>query len=129
MLDSILKLIRETAEEESHKMALEFGSFPLHALCGKNQCETQMCVVLHQPVQSALIAQCSPGLEPLFSLVYKRTNTVNKEFLMVNDLFDADLKKMIGDDKALYEKNYYRGNLSKRKLAGNRHYSRGKSCV
>ncbi len=105
VLDSILKLIRETAEEESHKIALEFGSFPLHALSEWEKPMRNANVCCIAPTGSiSLIAQCSPGLEPLFSLVYKRTNTVNKEFLMVNDLFDADLKKMIGDDKALYEK-------------------------
>lgn len=52
----------------------------------------------------SLLAGCSSSLEPNFNYVYMRRNTIGKEFLMVNPLFESDLKRMCRDNTKLYDK-------------------------
>lgn len=100
----ILKIIREEAEDESHKMALETEVFPAFK---KSTWEHEMrnaALMTIAPTGSiSLLANCSSGIEPVFNWVYERRNTVGKSFLMVHPLFEKDLKTMCAGNKQLYE--------------------------
>ena len=41
----------------------------------------------------SLLADCSSGIEPVFSYVYKRTNVVGKEYMVVHPLFEKQMKE------------------------------------
>lgn len=47
----------------------------------------------------SIFANCSSGIEPVFSWVYMRRNTLGKEFLMVHPIFDARIREMISKSK------------------------------
>lgn len=103
VLDGIMAKIRRIAERTSHLLAKRDGVFPAW-----DESEWTMEVrngglLTVAPTGSiSLLANCSSGIEPVFNWVYKRRNTVGKEFLMVHPLFAADLRKMVMDDDVLY---------------------------
>lgn len=49
----------------------------------------------------SIFANASSGIEPVFSWVYMRRNTLGKEFLMVHPIFDQTIKKLIACETAL----------------------------
>lgn len=49
----------------------------------------------------SILAGCSSGIEPVFSWVYKRKNTVDKEFMVVHPIFDREVKKILYEEYVL----------------------------
>jgi ribonucleoside-diphosphate reductase alpha chain len=88
-----MALVTETAVEESRRRAEKMGPFP----AWQGSCWTAF------PVRNAamttiaptgtisLLANCSSGIEPVFSFAYTRKNTVGKTFVMVNPVFSERL--------------------------------------
>ena len=103
VLDGIMAKIRRVAERTSHLLAKRDGVFPAWEESEWTMEVRNGGLLTIAPTGSiSLLANCSSGIEPVFNWVYKRRNTVGKEFLMVHPLFDADLRKMVMDDDALY---------------------------
>lgn len=103
VLDGIMAKIRRVAERKSHLLAKRDGVFPAWEDSEWTMEVRNGGLMTIAPTGSiSLLANCSSGIEPVFNWVYKRRNTVGKEFLMVHPLFDADLRKMVMDDDALY---------------------------
>lgn len=104
LLTEILTCIYNTAEDESHRLALKYGVFPAFNDSEWKQPMRNGALLSIAPTGSiSLIANCSSGIEPVFNWVYQRNNTVGKSFLMVHPLFEADLKQMCNGDKCLYD--------------------------
>ena len=59
------------------------------------------------------IAQCSSGIEPVFSFVLKRKNTVGREFFVVNKVFEDYFKKILSEEKynELVQECYNNGSI------------------
>lgn len=103
VLDGIMAKIRRVAERTSHLLAKRDGVFPAWEESEWTMEVRNGGLLTIAPTGSiSLLANCSSGIEPVFNWVYKRRNTVGKEFLMVHPLFDVDLRKMVMDDDALY---------------------------
>lgn len=104
VLDGIMAKIRRIAERTSHLLAKRDGVFPAWEESEWTMEVRNGGLLTIAPTGSiSLLANCSSGIEPVFNWVYKRRNTVGKEFLMVHPLFDADLRKMVMDDEELYD--------------------------
>jgi ribonucleoside-diphosphate reductase alpha chain len=61
----------------------------------------------------SILAGCSAGIEPVFSWVYMRTQTVGKEFVIIHPLFEAHFMPKLSDldYKWLIEHVYINGTL------------------
>ncbi len=91
----VMQYVNRIANSESKDMAeLTSGVYPVwrsDAPLRRNAMVT--CIA---PTGSlSILANCSSGIEPVYSWVYKRKNTVGKEFMYVHPLFDKALKEEI----------------------------------
>ena len=50
----------------------------------------------------SILANCSSGIEPNFSYVYKRKNVIGKEFMVIHPLFDEEVKRLCKGDTTAY---------------------------
>lgn len=104
LLTKVLRVLFDSAKDESHKLALKYGVFPAFDDSEWDIPMRNGALTCVAPTGSiSLLANCSSGIEPVFNWVYQRNNTVGKSFLMVHPLFDADLKKMCDGDSDLYD--------------------------
>jgi len=96
-----MRLITETAVDESHLLAERFGTFPAWetsvwdktSLTVRNAAMTTVA-----PTGTiSLLAGCSSGIEPIYSFAYTRKNTVGKEFVIVNKIFIEALAKTLAE--------------------------------
>jgi ribonucleoside-diphosphate reductase alpha chain len=108
LAEEIMKDINDTALDESMLLAKKYGPFPaikgsIYDYDVRNAARTTIA-----PTGSiSIIADASSGIEPVFSWVLKRKNTVGKEFFVVHPLFKDALKEAIKSTKSpngdLYE--------------------------
>ena len=104
LLTKVLRVLFDSAKDESHKLALKYGVFPAFDDSEWDIPMRNGALTCVAPTGSiSLLANCSSGIEPVFNWVYQRNNTVGKSFLMVHPLFDADLKTMCNGDSELYD--------------------------
>ncbi len=94
--EEVMQRITEAAVDESRRRAKSLGSFP-----------AQEGSVWTFPVRNAamttvaptgtisLLAGCSSGIEPVFSYVYTRKNTIGKTFVIVNPVFRDALDRTL----------------------------------
>jgi ribonucleoside-diphosphate reductase alpha chain len=97
--EHIMQYINETAVDESHTRAEQLGPFPAwedsiwKGLPLRNATLTSIA-----PTGTlSLLAECSSGIEPLFSFAYTRMNTVGGTFIIVNPLFREMLQKNLSE--------------------------------
>ena len=97
--EHIMQHINKTATDESHIRAEQLGPFPAwedsiwKGLPLRNATLTSIA-----PTGTlSLLAECSSGIEPLFSFAYTRMNTVGGTFIIVNPIFREMLKKNISE--------------------------------
>jgi len=97
--EHIMQYINETAVDESQTRAEQLGPFPAwedsiwKGLPLRNATLTSIA-----PTGTlSLLAECSSGIEPLFSFAYTRMNTVGGTFIIVNPIFREMLKKNISE--------------------------------
>ncbi|ACL17864.1 adenosylcobalamin-dependent ribonucleoside-diphosphate reductase [Methanosphaerula palustris] len=105
--EHVMKVVSETAVDESRVLAELLGPFP--ALQGSVWTEFQVrnaAMTTIAPTGTiSLLAGCSSGIEPIFSFAYTRKNTVGKTFLVVNPVFKEALEETLalqgysGDDQ------------------------------
>lgn len=50
----------------------------------------------------SLLADCSSGIEPVFSYVYKRKNVVGKEYMVIHPLFEKQMKEYCNGDETKF---------------------------
>ncbi len=98
--EHVMKFINETAIDESHKLAETDGAFPLYEGSIWNFPVRNAAMTTVAPTGTiSLLADCSSGIEPVFSFAYTRRNTVGKTFVIVNPVFKRALDKELS---ALY---------------------------
>lgn len=88
----VMAYIRENAREESHRLALERGPFPLfkESIFADGKIYRNATLTTIAPTGTiGIIAGASGGIEPVFSLVYIRANVLdNNEFLEISSYFE-----------------------------------------
>lgn len=94
-----MRLITETATDESHRLSEERGAFPAwEGSVWKDYPVRNAAMTTVAPTGTiSLLAGCSSGIEPIFSFAYTRKNTVGKTFVIVNPVFrDALIRTLAG---------------------------------
>jgi ribonucleoside-diphosphate reductase alpha chain len=106
--EHVMKIVTDTAVEESHLRAEKLGTFPAwQGSIWKDVKVRNAAMTTVAPTGTiSLLAGCSSGIEPIFSFAYTRKNTVGKIFVIVNPVFrDALLHTLTvmgfaGDERA-----------------------------
>ncbi len=97
----VMHRINDVAVDESIRLGKEKGTFPAYegsvwdkrGIIIRNAALTTIA-----PTGTiSLLAGCSSGIEPVFSYVYTRRNTVGKTFVLVHPYFEAELKRVLAD--------------------------------
>ncbi|HNX16802.1 MAG TPA: adenosylcobalamin-dependent ribonucleoside-diphosphate reductase [Methanoregula sp.] len=87
--EHVMNIITETAIDESHRRAEKLGTFPAwQGSIWKDVAVRNAAMTTVAPTGTiSLLANCSSGIEPVFSFAYTRKNTVGKTFVIVNPVF------------------------------------------
>ncbi|WP_048148762.1 adenosylcobalamin-dependent ribonucleoside-diphosphate reductase [Methanolacinia paynteri] len=97
---SIMQFVAETAVSESGRLAEEKGPFSAWkgSVWDKNgKMVRNAALTTIAPTGSiSIIAECSSGIEPVFSYSYTRMNTAGESFRMVHPLFKKELETVAG---------------------------------
>jgi ribonucleoside-diphosphate reductase alpha chain len=95
--ERVMRSVTDTAVDESRCLAEKYGTFP--AWKGSIWKEFPMrnaALTSIAPTGTlSLLAGCSSGIEPVFSFVHTRRNTVGKTFVIVNPVFCETLEKTL----------------------------------
>jgi ribonucleoside-diphosphate reductase alpha chain len=94
-----MKIVTETAVDESHLRAEKLGTFPAwQGSIWKDVKVRNAAMTTVAPTGTiSLLAGCSSGIEPIFSFAYTRKNTVGKVFVIVNPVFREALLHILSD--------------------------------
>jgi len=97
--EQVMKLVTDTAVDESHKRAEQLGTFPAwEGSIWKDFTVRNAAMTTVAPTGTiSLLAGCSSGIEPVFSFAYTRKNTVGKTFVIVNPVFREALVHTLSD--------------------------------
>lgn len=96
--EKLMEQITWAAIRESRKLAAEKGAFPEHEDSTWELPMRNAALTAVAPTGTiSLLAGCSAGIEPVFSWVYRRTQTVEKEFMLVHPLFEAYFMPKLSD--------------------------------
>jgi len=95
--ERIMRMVTDTAIEESRRCAEKNGPFPAwQGSIWKDFPVRNAAMTTIAPTGTiSLIAGCSSGIEPIFSFAYTRKNTVEKTFVIVNPVFSEKLKETL----------------------------------
>jgi ribonucleoside-diphosphate reductase alpha chain len=114
LAEKLMEQINWAAIRESRKLAAEKGPFPEHQNSTWELPMRNAALTAVAPTGTiSIIAGCSAGIEPVFSWVYKRTQTMGKEFMFVHPFFEACFMPKLSDIdyKWLVEHVYTHGTL------------------
>ena len=88
----VMDEINHVASVESEHLAYDYEPYP--ACTNDAHYRRNAVVTCIAPTGSlSILANCSSGIEPVYSWVYKRKNTVGEEFMYVHPLFAKALKE------------------------------------
>lgn len=94
----VMQFVNETAVSESERLAQEKGTFPAweESVWHENKIAVRNAALTTiAPTGSiSIIAECSSGIEPVFSYSYTRMNTADESFRMIHPLFKKELEKV-----------------------------------
>ncbi len=90
---ALMETITGTAVETSHTLAREDGTFPAwkESIWEPYKLRNAALTSIAPTGSISLLAECSGGIEPLYSFAYTRKKTVDTEFEMLHPLFARDL--------------------------------------
>lgn len=90
LAEKLMEQISWAAVRESRKLAAEKGPFPEHEDSTWELPMRNAALTAVAPTGTiSILAGCSAGIEPVFSWVYRRTQAVEKEFMLVHPFFEA----------------------------------------
>lgn len=100
--EKIMGFVNDTAKEASEKLAEERGAYPFFEKSnafknGEKPIRNATRTTIAPTGTIGIIADCSPGIEPLFYIAYKRKSLWNKngagiELVTINEPFSQELK-------------------------------------
>ena len=95
--ERFMRLVTETAVDESHRRAENLGPFPaFEGSTWKEYAVRNAAMTTIAPTGTiSLLAGCSSGIEPVFSFAYTRRNTVGRTFVVVNPVFENALVRTL----------------------------------
>jgi ribonucleoside-diphosphate reductase alpha chain len=93
--ETIMEFINKIAYEKSQKLAEEKGSYPeiKNEIEGKIRNSTRTTIAPTGTI--SIIAGCSSGIEPIFSLAFVRRIMDGNEYFEVNPVFDSILDDLV----------------------------------
>jgi ribonucleoside-diphosphate reductase alpha chain len=98
LAEKLMEQISWAAVRESRKLATEKGPFPEHDNSTWELPMRNAALTAVAPTGTiSILAGCSAGIEPVFSWVYRRTQTVGKEFMLVHPFFEAYFMPKLSD--------------------------------
>ena len=98
LAEKLMEQISWAAVRESRKLAIEKGPFPEHDNSTWELPMRNAALTAIAPTGTiSILAGCSAGIEPVFSWVYRRTQTVGKEFMLVHPFFEAHFMPKLSD--------------------------------
>ena len=96
LAEKLMEQITWAAVRESRKLAAERGPFPEYEDSTWELPMRNAALTAVAPTGTiSILANCSAGIEPVFSWVYRRTETVGKEFLLVHPFFKAHFESKL----------------------------------
>jgi ribonucleoside-diphosphate reductase alpha chain len=97
--EGVMARINDVATEESKRLGEENGTFSAYKGSVWDKQEKIMrnaALTTIAPTGTiSLLAGCSSGIEPVFSYVYTRRNTIGRTFIMVHSYFKLELRRVI----------------------------------
>ena len=114
LAEKLMEQISRAAVRESRKLAAEKEPFPEYESSTWELPMRNATLTAIAPTGTiSILAGCSAGIEPVFSWVYRRAQTVGKEFLLVHPLFEAHFKPELSEPDycELLEHVYTHGTL------------------
>jgi len=91
----IMSFIKEKADEESRKLAIEKGEFPNFRLSNYDVPIRNATRTTIAPTGTiSIIAGCSSGIEPVFALAFTRTALNNEKLFEINPVLLHELTKL-----------------------------------
>lgn len=135
-IDKVMELLHTTVLDESAKLAVERGAYPAYKevlieeypysntprkfakLWNKYMTEGKLVrnanLTTEAPTGTiSLLANCSSGIEPVFSYVYKRKNVVGKEYMVIHPIFESRMHELFDNDTCnrIFEHMYETGTI------------------
>jgi ribonucleoside-diphosphate reductase alpha chain len=114
LAEKLMEQISWAAVRESRKLAAEKEPFPEHENSTWELPMRNAALTAIAPTGTiSILAGCSAGIEPVFSWVYRRAQTIGKEFMLVHPLFEAHFLPKLSDTDYnwLLEHVYVNGTL------------------
>ncbi|PKG33274.1 adenosylcobalamin-dependent ribonucleoside-diphosphate reductase [Methanoregula sp.] len=95
--ERVMQLVTRAAVDESRELAAKRGPFPSWegSTWEEFPVRNAAMTTIAPTGTISLLAGCSSGIEPIFSFVYTRKNTVGKTFVIVNPVFRERLFKTL----------------------------------
>jgi len=93
----IMDFVNKISIDESHILAAEKGVFPAFdgSSWGEFPVRNAAVTTIAPTGTISILAQCSSGIEPVFSYAYTRKNTVQKTFEIIHPIFESELEKTV----------------------------------
>lgn len=96
--EQVMEQISWAAVRESRRLAAKKGSFPEHSNSTWELPMRNAALTAVAPTGTiSILAGCSAGIEPVFSWVYRRSQTMGREFMLVHPLFEAHFMPKLSD--------------------------------
>jgi ribonucleoside-diphosphate reductase alpha chain len=95
--EHVMQTVTATSVDESHVLAEKFGTFPAWkgSIWKEFPMRNATLTTIAPTGTLSLIAGCSSGIEPVFSFVHSRRNTLGKMFVIINPVFRESLEKIL----------------------------------
>lgn len=90
--EEVMKMIQTAANETSEQLAIYAGSFPFYDEVG-NLRRNATCTTIAPTGSISMIAECSSGIEPYFSLAYTKTVMEGEEMNYINPYLKKTLEE------------------------------------
>ncbi|MDD4126609.1 MAG: adenosylcobalamin-dependent ribonucleoside-diphosphate reductase, partial [Methanomicrobium sp.] len=95
--EDVMDFVNKISIDESHILAGEKGVFPaFDGSAWKDYDIRNAAITTIAPTGTiSILADCSSGIEPVFSFAYTRKDTVQKTFEILHPIFEKELEKTI----------------------------------
>ncbi len=98
LVEKLMEQINWAAIRESRKLAVEKGPFPEYENSTWELPMRNAALTAVAPTGTiSILAGCSAGIEPVFSWVYRRTQTIGQEFMLVHPIFRDHFKSKLSE--------------------------------